>query len=178
MLTDINKNSAIKDLYSRRQREKLLQESLTQIEEERIGWNEQKVFLQEKIKFLQNEAKKLVKKEVDAKLEYDRLKNDFESLVDALKSGGLKSSVIPDAVNQNFSSLHLKSTNNEPTATIKEMKNINQELKNKLTNQARIHQTSKTVMSEKIRHLQERMHYYKAENKFLRDSLARRNVGM
>lgn len=58
------------------------------------------------------------------------------------------------------------------------MKDLNQQLKQEIHNLKILNETTNNVLTSKITNLQQKMHFYKSENKFLREAIAKNNVNV
>lgn len=131
-------------------RESYLTENIKRVEKDRETWIEERLFLQSKIKYLSQVNEDLVKKLHDEKM----------------KNCSMKSESGPVSENQRFSP--------HPPNLTEKLKNL------KMTNQnlTTTHQATIESYQDKVLKLQSRLHYYKAENSFLKEHISRRNIGV
>lgn len=67
-------------IFRRSNRDKLIQENIKKVNQDRETWIEERHFLQNKIKYLQDERERLHKNDLSKSLELEKLKYDYEVL--------------------------------------------------------------------------------------------------
>ena len=128
-------------------------------------WEDEKLFLVTKIKYLTNDRTHLLQENREKSLKIKTLEDDFknykQNLVKSLENVNGKMPLTTSSMEE-FNLLKLQ----------------NQKFKEKISEIESEAAARQRVLEDKVKNLQDKMVYYKGENKFLRDSLAVSRVGV